>query len=110
MMTDIQAVAVSVGVEVTEIHGWIEAGWLLPSSTEGGWRFAPADVARLRLIVELRRDLLIGDEALPVILALLDQIYGLRRDLKALARAVGEQPEATRTAIAEAVKRRPPGG
>jgi chaperone modulatory protein CbpM len=42
------------------------------------------------LIREVRQDLDIGEEALPVILSLLDQLYELRRNFRALGDAIAE--------------------
>ena len=50
------------------------------------------DVARVRLIHDLRRDLDIGEDAMPVVLSLLDQVYELRGTLKSLLRALQSQP------------------
>ena len=64
----------------------------------------PADLARLRLIVELRHELAVEEETMPVVLSLLDQVYGLRRRFASLARAVRQQPDEVRRAIAAAIR------
>jgi chaperone modulatory protein CbpM len=86
-------------VEQTEILTWIEADWVRPERDEAGPRFAPVDLARLRLIKQLREDLEVGPEAMPVVLSLVDEMYTLRRYLAALARAVGEAPEEVRATV-----------
>jgi chaperone modulatory protein CbpM len=86
-------------VERTEVLTWIEAEWVRPERDEAGPRFGPVDLARLRLIKELREDLEIGPEAMPVVLSLVDEMYTLRRHLAALARAVGEAPAEVRTTV-----------
>jgi chaperone modulatory protein CbpM len=53
----------------------------------------------VRLIRELRYDLAIDEEAMPVVLQLLDQVYALRRRLRAIATAIDTQPEAVRDAL-----------
>lgn len=83
----------------TEIMTWIEAEWVRPESDDSGHRFRPVDVARLHLIRELRQDLEIGPEALPVVLSLVDEMYTLRRRLAALARALAEAPEEVRLSV-----------
>lgn len=83
----------------TEILTWIEAEWVRPERDAVGPRFAPVDLARLRLIKELRDDLEIGPEAMPVVLSLVDEMYTLRRHLAALARAVGETPAEVRMTV-----------
>ena len=52
-----------------------------------------SDVARVRLIAELRNDLGVNEDAIPVVLRLLDQVYGLRRALAELNEAIQTLPE-----------------
>jgi len=72
--------------------------------------FAEIDIARIRLIRDLRIDLDVDEGTLPLVLSLLDQVYGLRRSLKAMGRVLGDQPPEVRAAvfvaIADPVKRR----
>jgi chaperone modulatory protein CbpM len=60
---------------------WIEEGHVRPDAMEGRLVFRDIDVARVRLILELRDTLAVNEEALPVVLSLLDQVYALRRRL-----------------------------
>ena len=93
-------------LDPAELTSWIDSGWVRPEGEPGGWLFHEVDVARVRLIVEIRHDLAIDADSVPVLLSLLDQLYGLRRELGALCRAVAAQPEATRQAIAAALRER----
>jgi chaperone modulatory protein CbpM len=86
-------------VERTEIMTWIEAEWVRPEQDETGPRFGPIDLARLRLIKELKEDLEVGAEAMPVVLSLVDEMYTLRRQLAALARAMSEAPAELRATV-----------
>ena len=70
------------------VSAWVEAEWLVPviarSSTT--FQFSEADLARARLIGDLRTDFGVNDEGIAIILHLLDQLYGLRclvRELQA---------------------------
>lgn len=82
-----------------ELRRWIEERWVRPEPTSEGYVFREVDVARVQLIVELRHDLAIDDEAMPVVLHLLDQVYALRRRLKAVSDAIEAQPEGAREAV-----------
>jgi chaperone modulatory protein CbpM len=93
-------------LDAAELTLWIDSGWVRPEGEPGNWLFHEVDVARVRLIVEIRHDLAIDAEAVPVVLSLLDQLYGLRRELGALCGAVGAQPEPIRQAIAAALRKR----
>jgi chaperone modulatory protein CbpM len=56
-------------------------------------------VARIRLIAELRREFAVDEQAMPVVLHLLDQVYALRRRLRALCGALEGQPPEIRDAV-----------
>ena len=78
---------------VAELRLWCESGWVAPARGEAGPVFDEVDIARVRLVCELRDDLGLDEGAIPVVLSLVDQLYGLRRELRALARAVEQQPD-----------------
>ena len=87
-------------VTLTRLRVWVREGWVVPQrDSEGQPAYDATDVARLRLLCHLEDELDLGDEAMPVVLSLLDQVYGLRRELKALARAVDNQPHEVRQAL-----------
>jgi chaperone modulatory protein CbpM len=87
-------------VDRVEIHSWVERGWVRPERQRGGEPlFSELDVARLCLICDLRHDLAVDEDTVPVVLSLLDQVYTLRRQLGALTDAVQQQPEDVRRAI-----------
>jgi chaperone modulatory protein CbpM len=68
-------------LERPQVESWVEVGWLVPPQTEPEIVFAEIDVARARLISDLRQDFGVNDEGVEVILHLLDQVYDLRRVL-----------------------------
>jgi chaperone modulatory protein CbpM len=91
------------GLEAAELARWVGNRWVLPELRGTTWLFREVDVARIELIWEIRRDFAIDDEALPVVLGLLDQVYGLRRQLRRLCDAVASQPADVREAIRRAL-------
>ncbi len=82
-----------------ELRRWIAERWVLPESGAAGYVFHEVDVARVQLIHELRYDLAIDEEAMPVVLRLLDQVYALRRRLRLLHDAIEAQPEELRQGL-----------
>ena len=98
-MLTIEQVVAEIKVDQGEIVSWIERSWVLPSEAGGGYLFDEADLARVRLIAELRRDLEVGEEAMPLVLRLLDQVYTLRRALHELQDAVKALPDDARAAV-----------
>lgn len=81
----------------------IERRWVLPLQQDGDYVFSEADIARTRMILELRRDCAIDDEAMGVVLDLLDKLYGVRRQMRDLLSAVAELPEAQRDMLLKKV-------
>ncbi len=82
------------------LEGWVAAGWLTPNAEEGMQQFSEIDVARARLIQDLRRDIGVNDEGVGVILDLIDQLHGLRRTLGHLLTALQAQPQELRERLA----------
>ena len=54
--------------------------------------FSEIDIARARLIRDLKMDLGVNDEGVGVILNLLDQLHGMRRNLMDLREVVRTTP------------------
>ena len=91
------------GLERRELTRWVEERWVLPERRAETWVFHEVDVARIELILEFRRDFAVDDEAMPLVLSLLDQVYSLRRQMKRLCDAVAAQPEDVQAAIRQAL-------
>ena len=91
------------GLDRQELVHWVENRWVLPEPRGDTWLFREVDVARVELIREIRHEFAIDDEAVPVVLDLLDQVYGLRRQLRRLCDALESQPDEVREAIRRAL-------
>ena len=104
MMFSLQQVVTEVGVTETDLHLWIEQRWVLPNKQEDSFVFDDVDIARARLIRELRVDLMVNEEAIPVVLSLLDQVHALRRTLTRVNSAIDRASQAAKTEIANLLK------
>ncbi len=82
------------GLRRQDLERWILEEWVHADRSAGHVVFHEIDVARVRLIRELRDDMAIDEEALPLVLSLLDQIYDLRRRLHALGDGAKAAPSA----------------
>ena len=82
-----------------------------PSSSRRGPEplFSDLDVARVCLICDLVHDLAVEEETVPLVLSLLDQVYGLRRQLNALTAAIQRQPDDVRRRLLDLLAERPAG-
>lgn len=78
---------------------WLTSGWIACEGEGKARKFAHIDVARARLIHDLRNRLEVNDEAIPVVLGLVDQIHGLRRAMHGILSAVCQQPDDIRAGI-----------
>ena len=68
------------GLQAQTLDFYLERRWLI---SDGG-AFTDRDVARTRLIGDLKMDFGVNDEGVDVILHLVDQLYGMRRALELL--------------------------
>ena len=72
------------GLQVQTLEFWLEQRWLVPQETSAGMTFSDMDVARARLIEDLKSGFGVNDEGVDVILHLVDQLHGMRRALAQL--------------------------
>ncbi|HUI18741.1 MAG TPA: hypothetical protein VL244_13820 [Alphaproteobacteria bacterium] len=94
-------------LEMVELTTWVERRWVEPEPAgDGGWVFHEIDVARVRLIYDLRRELEVAEETVPLVLSLLDQLYDMRATLKGVMRALERQPPAVKAAVVAALEQR----
>lgn len=90
-------------IERREIETWVERAWVVPVARDPEPAFSELDIARICLICDLRHDVGVEEETMPLVLSLLDQLYATRRRMSALTDAVQRQPEEVRRAIFRAV-------
>jgi chaperone modulatory protein CbpM len=93
------------GLERAELVRWVENRWVLPDDEGGRWVFREVDIARVELILHVRHEFAVGDDAMELMLGLLDQVYSLRRQMGRLAAALEAQPAEVQAAIKRALAR-----
>ncbi len=86
-------------VDSIVIEEWIEFGWLKPVKKKQTYYFEEIDIARIHLIYDLQHRMMIENEVMPIILSLMDQLYGTRAKLNKLVKAIEKQPEQARKEI-----------
>ncbi|MFC3057517.1 chaperone modulator CbpM [Paenirhodobacter populi] len=82
----------------------VTRSWVRPRRSQQGVVYDDTDLARLRLIVELTEDMAVNDEAVPLILNLIDEVTTLRRGMRTVegalrAEGLGERLLARITAM-----------
>lgn len=91
------------GLDRRDLVRWIENRWVLPEQQGQTWIFHEVDVARVELILEIRHEFAIDEEAVPLLLGLLDQVYDLRRQLRRICDALAAQPRDVQEAVRRAL-------
>ena len=91
------------GLDRSDLMRWVENRLVLPERREQTWIFHDLDVARVELILEIRHEFAIDEEALPLVLGLLDQVYDLRRQLRRMCDALAAQPHEVQAAVRRAL-------
>ena len=93
MIMNKQEFLTNAGLQVQTLELWLDQRWLIADQASDEMTFSDADVARARLIRDLKGDFGVNDEGVDVILHLVDQLHGLRgafeqlhRNLKELSR------------------------
>jgi chaperone modulatory protein CbpM len=94
-------------LEAGELSRWVENRWIVPEADGGEenerWVFHEVDVARVELILDIRREFALDEETMSLVLGLLDQVYSLRRQMRRLCQALETQPPEIRDAIRKAL-------
>ena len=83
---------------VTRLRVWVAEGWIKPADAAAP-SYSDADLARAALICNLEDELGFAEEDVPVLLNLIDQIHGLRTELKVLLDALEDLPPDLRATV-----------
>lgn len=110
MLTRTEVLARVTGLTATRLDAWVAETWVRPLRAEAGLAFDDTDLARLHLIHDLTESLGVNDEAIPIILSLIDEVQALRACLRALDRAVAAHDDPTADAIAARLREMLAGG
>jgi chaperone modulatory protein CbpM len=90
---------------VTRLRVWVAQGWIKPAD-ERAPNYSEADLARATLICNLEDELGFAEEDVPVLLNLIDQIHGLRAELKGLVDVLEDLPPDVRATVRMRIERR----
>ena len=102
MLNEREVVAKVRRLQLRELRVWVREGWVRPAQGETEPIFDALDIARIRLLCDLRKDMSMPNDAVGVILSLVDQVHGLRTELRGLSAALERQPADVRNAIVAA--------
>jgi len=105
MLSERDVVARVQRLTVTRLRVWVRQGWIKPAD-QAEQSFSEADLARAALICNLEDQLGFAEEDVPVLLSLIDQIHGLRSELKGLLDALDDLPDEFRATVRMRITRR----
>ena len=89
-----------------ELRLWVREGWVRPAISEAGPLYDDLDVARIRLLCDLRKEMALPSTSLPVVLTLIDRLHQTRRDLFSLLEVIEDQPDSVRHAVVARLRAR----
>ncbi len=92
-ITQMQAVTMVPGLSTERLASFLAADLVMPTATADGLVFRPFDVARLVLLCELADHFDLEDDALGVVIELIDQLHTTRQHLRAMAQAMDAEPQ-----------------
>jgi chaperone modulatory protein CbpM len=101
--TETQVISAVADLTPTRLSRFIQAEFVMPVQTDTGPQYREIDLARLSLLCELSDDFDLDEDALSVILSLIDQLHSARSDLRRLLKAVQDEPQDVRDRIARAL-------
>lgn len=91
-------------LDATQLQRYIGAGVVVPVQSETGPLFRELDIARLHLVMDLAEGYHLDEDALGLVLSLVDQLHGLRGDMRAILDAVAREPVETRLRLKTAIR------
>jgi chaperone modulatory protein CbpM len=90
-MIDVERLLARVSIlDPKDLDRWVAMAWVRPEIGDRGYLFQEIDVARVALIRDLIDGMRVGEEALPLVLSLLDQLYDARRRMREIGAALAE--------------------
>jgi chaperone modulatory protein CbpM len=90
-------------LDAADITDWVARDWVrVEGDAPAEWVFSERAIARLHLVRELHVDLGVDTQTLPMVLGLVDQVYGLRGALARVLAALEDAPEDVRRRVSVA--------
>jgi len=78
---------------------YVKHEFLSPTQSEAGPVYSLADLARIELICDLTEQFDFNEDALGVVLSLIDQLHGVRSELRRVMGAIEAQSDAVQSQI-----------
>jgi len=89
----------------TQLTSFVAARIVTPVHSDRGPVYRQLDLARMELLCDLTEQFDLDDDALGVLISLVDQLHGVRAELRALVDAIADEPPEVRQRIGTAARR-----
>jgi chaperone modulatory protein CbpM len=86
----------------TRLTRFVQAEIVMPVQTETGPQFGAVDLARLELLCELSDEFDLNEDALGLVISLVDQLHSTRTDLRNILTALENEADEVRDRIGQA--------
>lgn len=103
-MITLTAVAEETGWPPEQITHCVTRRWVRAEEKGGTYVFEEIDIARIKLIRELREEMAVNEEAVDLVLSLMDQLYETRGHMTRILEALRHQPDTVREEITAVLK------
>lgn len=97
--SETEVVAILDDLNPTRLQSFVAARVVTPVQTPQGHAFSEADLARLQLLCDLSEVYDLPDDALTMVMSLIDQLNTARGDMRALIQAIATEPDEVRGRI-----------
>lgn len=87
------------GLTVSRLETYVATECVAPVTRAGEAAFTEGDLARLKLLAELAEGFDLDEDAAGLVVGLIDQIHGLRHELRAVGEALAEEPDEVRARV-----------
>lgn len=87
-----------------QLRRFVEARFVQPVQGAEGPVFRRLDCARLELLCELADEFGMDDDTLDMVMSLVDQLHGVRAELRAVMSVIASEPEDVRNRLFEAIR------
>lgn len=88
-----------IALDKPTLEAYVSRSWVRPVRKRKRMYFEEIDIARIRLVHQLHHEMDVDESAMDMVLSLLDQVYGLRQQMRVLTQAIEQQPREVRTDI-----------
>lgn len=86
-----------------QLVSYVEAQIVKPMRSEQGPVYGQMELVRLELLCDLSEQFELDEDALGLVISLIDQLHGVRAELRSFVEAVGREPEEVRERVRKAV-------